>query len=145
MTKSRNSKKPNVLLIDDDAADQEIFERLVQKGVLDAQLQIANSGEEALEQLALKDNAQRPDLIFLDLNMPGLGGHATLAKLREAPGISTTPIIVLSTSDADADVIKSYELGANSFITKPISFDEFVRIVREIDEYWFEIVTLPST
>jgi CheY-like chemotaxis protein len=132
------NNKPIVLLADDDTADQEIFRRLVEQGVLRAELKIARSGEEALE--LLEKDGRTPDLILLDLNMPGFGGHETLIKLRKTDATRTTPVIVLTTSDSETDIIKSYELGANSFITKPISFEEFARVVREVDEYWFDII-----
>ncbi|MEO1135326.1 MAG: response regulator [Pseudomonadota bacterium] len=142
-------KKPTVLLVEDDAADQEILRRAVSEGVLRADLRIVSDGADALAYLsqeggyASRENAPKPDLVLLDLNMPGLSGHEVLARLRAKSETRTLPVVVLTTSDSDQDIVKSYELGANSYITKPVNFQDFVRVVRELDEYWFDYVALP--
>lgn len=138
-TAKRSAK---VLLVEDDHADQEILKRIVSQGALRAALHIESSGQSALDYL--EKSGDEIDLILLDLNMPGLNGLETLAEIRKRAGIKTIPVIMLTTSDSEQDVIKSYELGANSFVTKPIQFDEFIRVVREIDEYWFDLTVLPS-
>lgn len=144
----KKSVENRVLLIEDDVADQEILKRMVQDSVLRAELHVASSGEEALqfmENCAAGGGPGEPDLILLDINMPGLGGIETLRRLRALKNAKTTPIIVLTTSDSDSDILKSYECGANSYITKPISFDDFIRVIRELNEYWFEVAALPPT
>ena len=141
---------PTVLLVEDDIADQEILKRAVAEGVMRADLKIASGGQEALNYLkkegpfAPPNEAPTPDLILLDLNMPGLSGLETLARIRDRKETRTVPVVVLTTSDSKSDVVKSYELGANSFITKPVTFEEFVNVVRGLDQYWFDYVVLPK-
>ncbi len=145
-----SKSSPIVLLIEDDLADQEIFKRAVGQGVMRADLHIASGGEEGLDYLHRKGDfappaaAPAPDLILLDLNMPGLSGLETLARIRSNKDTRAVPVVVLTTSDSESDVVQSYELGANSYVTKPVRFEEFVRVIGELDEYWFDHVVLPS-
>lgn len=142
---SNDSAPPEatVLLVEDDVADQEILKRIVSKGVMRASLHIVSDGQAALDYLdSVKGDV---DLILLDLNMPGLNGLETLAEIRLRRNTKTIPVIMLTTSDSDTDVVKSYELGANSYVTKPVKYDDFIRVVREIDEYWFDLSILPRS
>jgi CheY-like chemotaxis protein len=133
---------PNILLIEDDPADHAIVRRFVEDGLLRAQLSIATSGDEAFS--LLEGNGQHPDLILLDLNLPGLSGHDVLRRLRSMPKTKTTPVIVLSTSENEKDIVRSYELGANCYVPKPVTLEEFYRVVREINDFWFDVAKLPS-
>ncbi len=140
--------KPIILLVDDDKADQEIVRRIVEQGATSAQLEIVSSGQEALDYLSrpgpYKDSkSPPPNLVLLDLNMPGLSGLDVLARLRGKKITRSLPVVVLSTSDQESDIVQSYDLGANSFLTKPVKFDEFIRVIRELDEYWFDLAVLP--
>lgn len=88
--------------------------------------------------------APRPDLLLLDLNMPKLDGRQVLQQIRKDEGLRSLPVVVLTTSKQEEDIIRSYELGCNSFITKPVGVEAFMRTVRELGSYWFELVTLPT-
>ena len=142
---------PVILLVEDDVADQEIIKRVVSTGATSATLQIVSDGQEALDYLKREGaytspgSAPKPDLVLLDLNMPGLNGFEVLTEIRKDPSVRLLPVIVLTTSDQESDIVQSYERGANSYLTKPVSFDEFVRVIREIDEFWFDLAVLPPT
>jgi len=90
------------------------------------------------------DTSPRPDLILLDLNMPRIDGRQVLEQVREDPDISRIPVIALTTSDEEEDVLRSYDLGCKSFIKKPVEIDTFIDTIRELQHYWFELVTLPA-
>ena len=143
-----DSRKPVILLVENDRADQEIIRRIADQGATSAQLEIVSSGQEALDYLSRSGSyeggdASPPNLVLLDLNMPGLSGLDVLARIRERKDTRSLPVIVLSTSDQESDIVQSYDLGANSFLTKPVRFDEFIRVIRELDEYWFDLAVLP--
>ena len=139
-----------VLLVEDDSADQLMVHHIVKSGVFRANLRVVSSGSEALDYLNGKGpyknrlNAPSPDLILLDLNLPGLDGVETLRHIRSGAGTKSIPVIVLTTSDDSRDVAKSYEAGANSFITKPQCVDGLFELFRKIDAYWLEAVILPT-
>ncbi len=143
------SRSPVVLLVEDDAADQEILRRAVKNGLMRAELHIVSNGQDALDYLqregkyAPPNDEPAPDLILLDLNMPGLSGLETLKRIRAEKTSHATPVVIFTTSDNARDVAKSYELGANTFITKPSSYQDITRKLRIIDQYWFDISILP--
>ena len=143
-----DSAKPVILLVENDKADQEIIRRIADQGATSAQLEIVSSGQEALDYLsrARENNDSStppPSLVLLDLNMPGLSGLDVLARIRNQKSTRSLPVVVLSTSDQESDIVQSYDMGANSFLTKPVKFDEFIRVIRELDEYWFDLAALP--
>jgi CheY-like chemotaxis protein len=88
--------------------------------------------------------AARPDLVLLDLNLPKLDGRQVLAEMKGDPNLRRIPVVVLTTSKAEEDVLRSYDLHANSYITKPVDFDQFIKVVHSIEEFWLSIVTLPG-
>ena len=142
-------KQAVVLLIEDDPGDQELTRRALDDGVVKMDLRIVNDGVEALDYLYRRNGysdaaaAPRPDLILLDLNMPKLDGRAVLKELREVEDLQPIPVVVMTTSDQEADILRSYKLGCNSFITKPVEMDGFIATLRELGHYWFELVALP--
>jgi CheY-like chemotaxis protein len=146
----RNTKRAVVLLAEDDPGDQELTRRALQEDVVRTTLYVVSDGEEAMDFLLRRgdyDNpaaAPRPDLLLLDLNMPKLDGRQVLQQIRRDEGLRRLPVVVLTTSKQEEDIIRSYELGCNSFITKPVGVEAFMRTVRELGSYWFELVTLPS-
>ena len=142
-------KNATILLVEDDPGDQELTRRALEEDVVHTDLRIVNDGKEALDYLhregAFSDpeNSPRPDLILLDLNMPRVDGRQVLEQVREDPDISRIPVIALTTSDEEEDVLRSYDLGCKSFIKKPVEIDTFIETIRELQHYWFELVTLP--
>lgn len=140
-------KTASLLLIEDDPGDQELTRRALTEGVLKTDLHVVSDGEEALDYLFRRgpfSNAVMPDLILLDLNMPNLDGREVLRTIRADQRLGHIPVVVLTTSKYEADILRSYELGCNSFITKPVRVDEFVETIQKLGRYWLELVTLPT-
>jgi two-component system, chemotaxis family, response regulator Rcp1 len=138
---------PQILLVEDDPADVELTQYTLKKSKILANLHVAGDGVEALAFLRKEGkfgNAPRPDLILLDLNMPGMDGRSFLAEMRMDDNFKAIPVVILTTSQAEEDVVKSYNLGANCYITKPVGLDEFSKVVSAIQEFWFTIVRLPN-
>ena len=144
------SAKPIVILMADDDAD----DRLLAKDAL-AECDFANdlhfveNGEELMDYLRRRGSSSqvpptpRPSLILLDLNMPKKDGREALREIKSDPDLRKIPVVVLTTSKADTDIGRIYELGANSFISKPVTFDSLVKVMKIVGDYWFEIVELP--
>ena len=146
---THNGKPAVVLLAEDDPADQELTRRALLEDVIKTDLHVVSDGEMALDYLYQRGpfvdaaTAPRPDLILLDLNMPRIDGKQVLQQMRSDPGLRRIPVVVLTTSKQEEDIIRSYDLGCNSFIIKPVDLDGFIRAVRELGSYWFQLVTLP--
>jgi CheY-like chemotaxis protein len=137
------------LLAEDDPGDQELTRRALEEDVLRVDLRIVSDGEEALDYLFQRGDyseaeaAPRPDLILLDLNMPKRTGREVLEVLKASPDLCRIPVVVLTTSQQEADIVATYDLGCNSYVQKPVELDQFIDVVRKMGNYWFEIVTLP--
>jgi CheY-like chemotaxis protein len=138
-----------ILMADDDADDRLLAKDALTECRLANDLHFVEDGEELLDYLlrrgkyaALADSP-RPGLILLDLNMPKKDGREALKEIRANPDLRKIPVVVLTTSRADTDISRIYELGANSFISKPVSFDSLVEVMKILGRYWFEIVELP--
>lgn len=148
-TTDRAGKRVVILLAEDDPGDQELTRRALEEDVLRVELRIVENGEEALDYLLQRgryadvEAAPRPDLILLDLNMPRMGGREVLAHLKKHLVLCRIPVVVLTTSIQETDIVKSYDLGCNSYIQKPVEIDQFIDVVRKLGNYWFEVVTLP--
>jgi len=138
------------LLVEDDAGDQELTRRALQEDVLRIDLRIVNDGEQAMDYLLRSrgfgehERFPRPDLILLDLNMPRLDGRQVLKRVRAHPDLRQLAVVVLTTSQHEEDIVRSYDLGCNSFITKPVDIGAFIKAIGEVGRYWFELVTLPN-
>ncbi|MCP3919143.1 MAG: response regulator [bacterium] len=138
-----------ILLVEDDPGDQALTRRALEFGRIESELHVVEDGEEALAYLtrtgAYSDPAlaPRPHLVLLDLNLPKLDGREVLRRMRELEDLRRIPVIALTTSTLDEDVACAYELGANSYIPKPVDMIEFIETLRELENYWFRIVTLP--
>ena len=147
-----NIKKNEVtiLIADDDADDRMMISDALRENRLANDLRFVENGEELIDYLLNRGkfaNAAenpKPGLILLDLNMPKMDGREALKLIKENPALKRIPVVVLTTSKAEEDVYRTYNLGVNSFVTKPVTFDSLVTIVRDIGRYWFEIVELPS-
>ncbi len=143
-------RKPlQILLVEDNPDDVEITRRALIGGCRATALQAVGTAREALDYLfpgaavIAESQESRPDLILLDLNLPEVDGLQVLATVRASRDLRTTPVVILTASDRDEDVVKSYELGANSYIQKPVEFEEFRHAVEVLGEYWGDVATLP--
>ncbi len=140
-------KPVQILLVEDDPADVELTRESLLDSKIATQLHVAEDGVEALAFLRREGKfaeAPRPDLILLDLNLPRMDGRTFLAEMRADDDLKSIPVVVLTTSQAEEDIVKSYRLGANCYITKPVGLVEFARVVNSIEEFWFTIVRLPK-
>jgi len=137
-----------VLMIEDNIGDIELTREAMATGKLRNNLHVAMDGEQGLDFLYRRGqytDAPRPDLILLDLNLPKFSGREVLAKIKADSALSSIPVIVLSSSEDAEDIRSSYELNANSFVTKPVRIDDFLNVAQAIEHFWIEIVKLPST
>jgi CheY-like chemotaxis protein len=137
-----------VLLVEDDAGDVLMTREALEEGKVLNRLSVVGDGVEALDYLRGQDpygDAVRPDLILLDLNLPRRDGRQVLADVKGDPDLRRIPVVVLTTSEAEEDVLRSYDLHANAYVTKPVDFDRFVEVIRQIDEFFISVVRLPAT
>lgn len=145
-----NTEAVTILLADDDEDDRMLAEEALREAKLANTIATVGDGEELLDYLYHRGKfsnvaaAPRPGLILLDLNMPKKDGREALKEIKADPVLRRIPIIVLTTSKAEEDIYRTYDLGVNSFITKPVSFESLVEIMKALRAYWFEIVTLPK-
>ena len=136
-----------ILLVEDDPADVELTVETLEDSKISIHLDVVNNGEEALAFLRKEGEfaeAGRPDLLLLDLNMPRMDGRQVLRHVKSDDRLRTIPVVVLTTSSAEEDVARSYYEGANCYITKPVGLDEFAKVVRTIEDFWFTVVRLPE-
>lgn len=135
-----------ILLVEDSLADIELTLEALADAKIANQVTVARDGEQALKLLRGDEETPglEPDLIILDLNLPRLTGTEVLERLRQDPRLGLIPVAVLTTSSAEADVMSSYALGANCYITKPVDVHQFLKVVRSIDDFWLGIVRLPQ-
>ncbi len=138
-----------ILMADDDPDDRQLTKEALIEGRLINDIRFVENGEELMHYLrkegkyAPPNDGPRPGLILLDLNMPRKDGRAVLQEVKSDPTLRTIPVVVLTTSKADQDVYESYDLGVNSYIVKPVTFEALVDILQTLEKYWFEIVELP--
>lgn len=136
-----------ILLVDDNPADVRLTVEALKEGAPQYHLHVARDGVEALAFLRREGSfaeAPRPDLVLLDLNMPRKSGREVLADAKGDPALRSIPIVVLTTSKAEEDVLRSYDLHANCYITKPVGLDDFVGVLRQVEGFWSHVVRLPS-
>jgi CheY-like chemotaxis protein len=138
-----------ILMAEDDSDDRLLAQEAFDESGLGGALRFVENGAELMdylrhrEQFALPSSAPRPGLILLDLNMPRKDGREVLKEIKADPELRKIPVVVFTTSRADADIEKAYELGANSCISKPTAFDELVKVMQAIGRYWLDVVVLP--
>lgn len=144
-----NIKQVKILLVEDNLQDIEITRRAFAKGRMKNELIVVRDGEEALDYLFRRGSFQyplsspRPGMILLDLNLPKVGGLDVLKQIKQDESLKSIPVIVMTVSPREEDVVRSYNLGVNTYIQKPVEFDNFMRVVITIQEYWIFIATLP--
>jgi CheY-like chemotaxis protein len=135
-----------ILLVEDNPGDARLAIEALKDAKVRNNLAIVTDGEQALEYLYRRgdyENATRPDLVLLDLNLPRKSGREVLCEVKEDPSLRRIPVVILTTSQAEEDVLKSYDLHANAYVTKPVDFDRFIDVVRQIDEFFVSVVKLP--
>ncbi len=139
-----------ILMADDDEDDRLLTLEAMEEARLINQLRFVEDGAELLDYLQRRGaysepgSAPRPGLILLDLNMPRMDGREALAKIKADPALRRIPVVVMTTSKAEEDILRSYDLGASSFITKPVGFSELIHVVSTLNQYWTGIVRLPA-
>ena len=137
-----------VLLVEDSPGDVRLTREALKDAKVRISLHVATDGIEAMAYLERKGkylNAPRPDLILLDLNLPRKDGREVLKEIKESPILRTIPVVILTTSSSDADVLQSYQLHANCYISKPVDLDGFLKVVQSIDNFWLSVVKLPHS
>ena len=137
----------DVLLVEDDPGDVVLIKEAFEYNKVHNALHIVSDGVQALDFLYRRDgheNAPRPDLVLLDLNLPRKDGREVLEEVKADPDLRTIPIVVLTTSEAEEDILRSYDLHANAYVTKPVDFDRFIEVVRLIDDFFVTVVKLPT-
>jgi CheY-like chemotaxis protein len=135
-----------ILLVEDNPGDVRLTQEALKDSKLVNKLHVVGDGDEALAFLRKQNehaNAPRPDLIVLDLNLPKKSGREVLAEIKEDPDLRRIPVVVLTISTSEGDVLETYDLHANCFITKPIGLEQFLEVVRSIEDFWLSIVRLP--
>jgi len=136
-----------ILLVEDDPGDVLITREAFAENKVRNQLSVVSDGEAAMSFLRREEgfaDVPRPDLILLDLNLPRKAGHEVLAEVKSDADLQRIPVVVLTTSDAEEDILRSYDLHANAYVTKPVDFDRFLGVVRQIDEFFVTVVKLPG-
>lgn len=147
MPASQRGKPIEILLVEDNPGDADLTRDAFSTGKVDNLLHVVSDGVEAMAFLRRQGkyaSASRPDLVLLDLNLPRRDGREVLADIKSDEALKRIPVVVLTTSKDEADVLKSYDLHANCFISKPIDLGEFIRAVRSIEDFWLTIVRLPD-
>jgi CheY-like chemotaxis protein len=137
----------DVLLVEDDAGDELITREAFEQNKIANTLHVARDGQEGLDFLYRRgehEAAPRPDLVLLDLNLPKYDGRQLLEQIKSDPELCDIPVVVLTTSSAEEDILRSYKLHANAYVTKPVDLDQFMSAVRQIDEFFVQVVRLPG-
>ena len=143
MSASKSIHPITVLLVEDNPDDVELTREAFADARVRLELHVAQDGVEALEFLK-NENNPRPELIMLDLNMPRKDGRETLDEIKKDPKLRRIPVLVLTTSEAEAYILTAYDMNANSYIVKPVDFDQFLNVMEILEEFWFTVVKLPD-
>jgi CheY-like chemotaxis protein len=147
MSFAEHERPIEILLVEDNPGDVRLTIEALKEGKVRNNLNVARDGVEAVAFLRREGpyaNAVRPDLILLDLNLPRKDGREVLAEIKEDASLRRIPVVVLTTSKAEEDILRTYDLHANCYITKPVDLEQFIQVVRSIDDFWLSIVRLPS-
>jgi chemotaxis family two-component system response regulator Rcp1 len=147
MRKHSIIKPIDILLVEDNPGDEDLVREALEKGKLYNRLHVVDDGEKAmalLHQKAPYEGILKPELILLDLNLPRKSGFEVLSEIKADPELMRIPVVVLTSSQAEEDILKSYNLHANCYITKPLDLNQFLYVVRSIETFWLSIVMLPS-
>jgi two-component system, chemotaxis family, response regulator Rcp1 len=137
----------DILLVEDNEGDVRLTQEVLKSSKVRNKLMIANNGREALECLRKQGKfvaSPRPDLILLDLNLPVMDGREVLEQIKDDLDFKRIPVVILTTSKAEEDILRTYNLHANCYVTKPVDLDQFVKVVRSLEDFWLAIVKLPN-
>ncbi len=132
-----------ILLVEDNPGDVKLTQMALENAKVINNLHVVNNGKEALEFL-FSEKQIKPDIVLLDLNLPVIDGREVLKKIKEDSNLKRTPVVILTSSKAEEDIIKTYDLHANCYITKPIDLEQFLNVIKTIEDFWLTIVKLPS-
>jgi two-component system response regulator len=146
MTEKITLKPIDILIVEDNGGDLRLIREVLDESKISNQIYAVRDGEEALDFLFRRgkySNVSLPDLIILDLNLPKIDGREVLAEIKVDPTLKKIPVVVMTMSQSDEDILKVYSLHANCFITKPIDLDQFIKVVKSIEDFWLTIVKLP--
>jgi CheY-like chemotaxis protein len=146
MDRKNKFKAVEILLIEDNPGDVRLTVEALKESKIINNLNVVDDGIEALSYLqkeGIYKDKPRPDLIILDLNLPKKDGREVLGEIKSEDSLKQIPIVILTTSEAEEDIIKSYELHANCYITKPVNMEQFIKVVKSVGDFWFSIVKLP--
>ncbi len=144
--KKEYGKIIDILLVEDNPGDVELVKEALADGKMRNEMYVASDGVEAMKFLKRQDQysgVECPDLILLDLNLPKKSGREVLQEIKSDPDLKFIPVVILTSSKAEEDVIKSYNLHANCYITKPVDFEQFMKVVKSIEDFWLTVVKLP--
>ncbi len=146
-TTDTESRQIEILLVEDNPGDARLTQEAMRAAKMTNVLHVVEDGEQAMEFLRRRSrfkDAPRPDLILLDLKLPKKDGRSVLAEVKTDPDLRRIPVVVLTTSRSEEDVLQAYDMHANAYVTKPVNLEKFMRIVALIDEFWLKVVTLPG-
>jgi CheY-like chemotaxis protein len=135
-----------ILMVEDNPDDVDLTIEALKDGKIRNEMYVVNNGVDALAFLRKEgeyEGMPRPDVILLDLNLPKKNGREVLAEIKSDPDLIMIPVVVLTTSEAEEDILKAYKLHANCYITKPVDFEQFIKVVKSIEQFWFSVVKLP--
>jgi two-component system, response regulator len=146
---SQPRELPTVLIVDDNPADRMLAVTALHRARLNNPVVELENGQELMDYLLrqgkyVNEPDRKPLVVMLDINMPVKSGLEALGEIKANPDLHNIPVIILTTSSAEADILRSYDLGVNSFITKPVSFPDFLEVMRQVGQYWLELVSVPS-
>jgi len=147
MTLPQAVRPIEILLVEDNPGDVRLTQEALADAKVRSNLHVAYTGREALEFLLRRGehaHAPRPDLVLLDLNLPERNGLEVLSEIKNDPALKPIPVVVLTTSQAEQDIVKAYELNASCYVTKPLDMDDFIEVVKSIESFWFNTVQLPK-
>ncbi len=147
MNEHQHARPIEILLVEDNIGDADLVREGLESCKILNRLNVVEDGEKAIAYLhkeAPYANASRPDLILLDLNLPRKDGREVLAEIKAAPSLMRIPVVILTSSRAEEDIAKTYDLHANCYISKPIDVDQFLKVIKSIEDFWLNIVILPS-
>jgi DNA-binding response OmpR family regulator len=135
-----------ILLVEDNPGDADLTRDTLESGRLNAEISLVIDGEQAVAYMSRKhpyENVERPDLVLLDLNLPKKNGQEVLAEIKRHASLCSIPVVILTSSDAERDIVNSYQLGANCYVTKPVGLDAYQAVVRAVEDFWFSVAKLP--